>query len=87
MKLFAKTIATSALLLTVAAPGYAKVDPDLVENVRSAAGDNSNVSVVVLGDTVTMFGYVEDTDDLLAIERAAKDNGAGEVLNGVETLN
>lgn len=87
MKLITKTIASTALIFAIAAPAYAKIDPNLVENVRSVAGANSNISVVVLGNSVTMFGYVESRDYLLAIERAAKDNGAYEVLNGVETTN
>jgi len=87
MNKLAKSIAAVALILAVANPVYARINPDIVDNVRSAAGANSNISVVVLGGTVTMFGYVESVAELLAIEKAAKDNGATEVLNGVETTN
>ena len=87
MNLLTKFSTTAALIFAITAPAQARISPDLVENVRSAAGANSNISVVVLGGTVTMFGYVEDFDDLQAIEQAAKDNGAEEVLNGVQTTN
>lgn len=87
MKSLTKSIAAVALILAISAPAFAKIDPNIVENVRSAAGANSNISVVVLGGTVSMFGYVEGNEELQAIEKVAKNNGAVEVLNGVLTTN
>jgi len=87
MKLFSKLIATSALVLAIAAPASAAVSQTLKIDVLSAAGEGSNVNVVIDGDTVTLTGYVENALDLAAIERAALTNGAEKVINNVFRTN
>ena len=83
MNTFTKIATTSALLFAIAAPASAAVSPNLLRNVIFASGANSNVSVSVQGDTVTLRGYVEDQLDFRNIERAARNSGAKKVINGV----
>ena len=84
MKNFTKMITASALIFAIAAPATAAVSPNLNRDVQFAAGANSAVITTVQGDTVTLRGHVEDQLVFRAIEKAAKDNGAKTVINGVQ---
>ena len=84
MKTFTHFIASTALLVAIAAPASAAISPNLVRDVQFAAGVNSNVITTVNGDTVTLRGHVEDQAVVRAIERAARKNGAKSVVNGVQ---
>ncbi len=87
MKLMTKTLATSALLIAFAAPASAMVSSSLSQDVRSAVGSNSNVSVIIDGDKVTLTGYAEDSYAIAQAEIAAKGAGASEVVNNIFRTN
>jgi len=87
MKLIAKTIAATALVLTIAAPATAMVSPELKQNIISAAGSASNVQVFVDGSTVTLTGYVEDAYALNQVLQAAEGSGADRVISNVFRTN
>lgn len=87
MKYLQKTLIASALALAAAGSASAMISSDLEGAVRSAAGSESNVNVFVDGSTVTLTGYVEDLYSLNAIERAADNAGADEVINNVLRTN
>jgi len=82
MKTLLKTISASALVLAIAAPASAMVSPNIKQDVLFAAGSNSNVSVIVEGDTVTLTGYVEDAYARTLVAQAAKADGV-RVINNV----
>jgi len=83
MKFIAKSIAATALVLSIAAPASAMVSPQLKQDILSAAGSSSNVQVFVDGSTVTLTGYVEDAYALNKVMQAAEDAGADRVINNV----
>ncbi len=87
MKFITKTIATSALVLALTGTASAMVSPNLSQDVRSAAGANSNVQVLVDGDTVTLTGYVEDSYALSQAMRAADADGVDKVINNLLRTN
>jgi len=70
-------------MFAIAAPASAIVSPDLGKSLRAAAGHQSNISVRVEEDTVTVYGYVTDGLAIRKIEQAALDNGAESVNNHV----
>lgn len=83
MNTFTKIVTASALLLAIAAPASAIVNPDLGKDIRAAAGGNSSISVRVNGESVTVYGVVTDGTAIQKIEQAALDNGAESVNNYV----
>lgn len=87
MKTFTKAIAAASLILVVAAPASAMLSSDIKSDVRSAAGSNSNVNVLIDGTTVTLTGYVEDAYALQAIAQAASTDGVDTVINNVLRTN
>lgn len=84
MKTINQLFTASALALLVAGSASAAIYPDLERDVRSAAGANSNVLTSIEGDTVILRGFVANKSAYLAIEQAARDNGAEIVINGVQ---
>ena len=84
MKTLTKSIAAAALSFAMAAPASAAVSPNILTDINLAAGSGSNVRITVSGDTVTMYGFVEDTYALQSINRAAKRAGAKKVNNYVK---
>ncbi len=87
MKLITKTIAMSALLVAFAGPASAMVSSSLSHDVRSAAGANSNINVIVDGDKVTLTGYAEDLYAVAKAEAAAKNAGADLIVNNIFRTN
>jgi len=83
MKYITYTLAASTLLLALAAPASAAINPNIAIDVRAAAGANSQVNTVIEGDTVVLYGHVEDAYALNQIEQAAKANGAERIINSV----
>jgi len=78
MKTSIKTIAAAiALSAFVAGPASAMISQsDLSRDVLSAVGADSNVTVLVNGDTVTLQGYFADAGAKNRAIQAAK-NGVG----------
>jgi len=87
MKIIAKSIAATALVLAIAAPASAMVSPQLKQNIISAAGSGSNVNVIVNGDTVTLSGYVEDAYAFSQVMRAADSEGVSKVISNIVRTN
>jgi len=88
MKLTTKTLIASALFAMATAPASAIVSKDLKADVLSALGSGSNVRVHVVGDTVTLSGYAEDSYSVAAAGRAAlATEGVERVVNNVFKTN
>ncbi len=83
MKLFTNTIAATTLVLAITGTASAMVSPDLAQDVKFAAGANSNINVLIDGDTVTLTGYVEDFHALAKAEQAASGAGVDKVINNL----
>lgn len=77
----------TTLSLSIATTALAEVDPGIGPRVQAAAGVNSNVRVVIQGNNVTLYGYVEDENSLLRIEQIARRSGAERVINSVIKTN
>ncbi len=86
MKFITKTAAATALIVAFVAPASAMVSPNLAQDVRSAAGANSNVHVSVDGDIVTLTGYAEDSYAVAQAGAAAKADGV-QVINNLFRTN
>ena len=86
-----KTLAVALVITVGAAQPFAAaqttnksgLNPKIGFHISLAAGSGSNVRTHIKGDTVTLWGYVEDTYALAAIERTARNNGATKVYNYV----
>ena len=88
MNFITRSIAASALTLAIAAPAAAAINvKELRQDIRRAAGPNSNVSVVVKGDTITVYGFVEDRLNWSRIDRIARATGSKDVRNSVVRRN
>ncbi len=81
MKLLTNTLTASALLLAIGSTATAAVSPNIVQEVRAAAGSASQLNVIVNDTTVTLTGYAEDGYSLNQATRVARENGAEKVLN------
>ncbi len=80
IKTFAAAIAMSAL---VAGPASAMISKDeLNSDILSAIGSGSNVTVSVIGDTVTLQGYFADAVARnSALQAALNAEGVEQVIN------
>jgi len=88
MKTSIKTIAAAiALSALFAGPASAMVSQaDLLRDVMSATGGDSNVSAFVKGDTVTITGYFSDSVDRNKARQAALANDGIEKVIDLSTV-
>ena len=86
IKTFAAAIALSAL---VAGPASAMISKgDLGQDIQSALGSDSNITVSVAGDTVTLQGYFGDAGDQnRALQAALNGVGVERVINNATQSN
>ena len=80
----AKTIAASASLLAKNDPTTKPISPKISRDIQAAAGSNGHVNTVIVGDTVVMYGHVENAKRMEKIENVARANGAEKVINSVQ---
>ena len=71
-----KTALESTKILNYADPACASIGSNLRDNVLSAAGAKRNVSVVIACNTVTLYGYLEDSYAVRAINQLKEAGGA-----------
>lgn len=86
MKFITKTLAASALVIAIAAPAIAapvSSVSDFRRDIRTAAGPSSNVTVVIRGDTVTLYGFVEGSQDLNRVNQVARKSGYTDIRNSI----
>jgi len=88
MKTSIKTItAAIALSALFAGPASAMVSQaDVLQDVMSAVGGDSNVSAFVKGDTVTITGYFGDASDKNNAHQAALANDGIEKVIDLSTV-
>lgn len=83
MKIIAYAIAASTFVLAMTVPASAEINPNIDDEIRAAAGADSRVRTLVEGETVLLFGHVNDAYTLNQISRTARANGAETVINSV----
>ena len=87
MKINFKTVAAAALILTTAAPVAALTDAELRQKIQRAAGPNSNVSISINGDTLTVYGFVQDVYSRNRVSRAVQSGDYTDIRNSVVQTN
>jgi len=68
--------------MAIAAPAVAS-PKEFRRDVQRAAGPGSNVSVVINGDAIALYGYVEDAFDIHRVNQVVKKYGYTNVRNGI----
>lgn len=87
MTRISKTLITTGLALTMAAPASAMISKAACLAIYSAAGSNSGIVVNERGSTIIVSGHVDHQFEVNAVRRAAEESGAENVIIRVIALN